>query len=52
MRELERDIFKIALVGIFAVVAVKGLNNSGGVAQIAKALIGGYNETLGTIAKT
>jgi hypothetical protein len=52
MRELERDIFKVAAIGLFAVVVIKGLNNSGGVAQIVKALGGVYTDTLGTLSKT
>lgn len=51
MKDLERDLFKIGIIGIFAVVVIKGFNNSGGVAQIAKALGGVYTDTLGTLAK-
>lgn len=52
MKDLERDIFKIAAIGLFAVVAIKALNNSGGVSQIVKAVGGVYNDTLGTLSKT
>ena len=52
MHELERDIFKIAAIGLFSVVAIKAFQNSGGIATIVKAVFGGYNDTLGTLAKT
>src|SRR5205823_1313638 len=51
-KDLERDVFKILGLGIIAVVAVKLVENAGGVAQITKALVGGYTDTLGTISKT
>ena len=43
---------KAKLIKEFAVVAVKLVQNAGGVAQITKALVGGYTDTLGTISKT
>ena len=51
-KDLERDIFKIAAIGLFGVVAIKAFQNSGGIAQIVQAIFGGYNTTLGTLAKT
>jgi hypothetical protein len=50
-KDLERDVFKILAIGLFGVVAIKGFQNSGGIATIVKALFGGYNDTLGTLAK-
>lgn len=48
-KEVQRDVMKLAATGLTIVVVIKLLENSGGVAEIAKALFGGYNATLGTL---
>jgi hypothetical protein len=50
-KDLERDVFKILALGLFGIVLIKAFNNSGGVAQIIKAIGGTYTDTLGTLAK-
>jgi uncharacterized membrane protein len=50
VKEIERDVTKVLLVGLFGVVAIKLVQNSGGISQIVTSLVGGYTQTLGTLA--
>jgi hypothetical protein len=50
-RDVERDIIKILAIGLFGVVVIKLVENSGGVANIVSAVGGVYTTTLGTLAK-
>lgn len=49
MKEAQRDIMKLAAMGLTIVVVIKLVENAGGVAQIVQALGGTYNATLGTL---
>jgi len=51
MNQIERDVFKLLILGVTGVVVIKLAQNSGGVARIVEALGGTYNNTLGTLAR-
>lgn len=51
-KDLERDVFKVLVLGIAGVVVIKLAQQSGGVSQVVKALGGVYNDTLGTLSRT
>ncbi len=48
-KDLQKNIFALAATTLTIVVVVVMLQNAGGVAEIAKALFGGWNATLGTL---
>ncbi len=49
LKELQKNIFGLAATTLTIVVVIVMVQNAGGVAEIAKALFGGWNATLGTL---
>lgn len=49
MKDLQRDLFKLAGMGFAIVVVIKLLENAGGAATLVSAIGGTYNASLGTL---